>query len=93
MASEELKRTNLSPTREKKLEYLGTLSSYLIHEIRNPLHHIRGYSYVISHKENLSDEGKEYLSNVDSAVRIKKSIWEYFRQIFLDRLLFLRLKQ
>lgn len=64
--------------REKKLDYIGSLSASLIHEIRNPLHHIKNYSYVISKTQELNNEGKELFSYIESSSQQLESIVENF---------------
>ncbi|MEX3625464.1 PAS domain-containing sensor histidine kinase [Viridibacillus arvi] len=66
--------------REKKMDYMGSLSSSLIHEIRNPLHHIKNFSniIVIKEKENLSLDGLEYVEYITSATKQLENIVDSF---------------
>jgi signal transduction histidine kinase len=64
--------------REKKLDYMGSLAASLIHEIRNPLHHIKNYSYVISKTQPLNEEGKELFTYLQNATKQLETIVESF---------------
>lgn len=60
--------------REKKMDYIGSLSSSLIHEIRNPLHIIKNFSIVLEKNEKLSENGVEYLKYINSATKQLENI-------------------
>jgi len=79
MYSDQLQSTNHSVQNEKKLKHIGTLSGFLIHELRNPLHHIANFSYVISETEELSDEGKELFAYIDGAEKHLENIVDSFQ--------------
>lgn len=53
--------------REKKVNFTNSIASSLIHEIRNPIHHIKGFTTVVAKTETLSEQGKECLDYIDSA--------------------------
>ncbi|WP_121616605.1 sensor histidine kinase [Virgibacillus halodenitrificans] len=64
--------------REKKLDYLGGLSASLIHEIRNPLHLIKNYSYIIKETQDLNEKGKKMFSYIDKSTDHLGTIVESF---------------
>lgn len=64
--------------RERKMDYVGSLSASLIHEIRNPLHHIKNYSYIIKQTQDMTEDGKEFFSYMENSTEQLETIVESF---------------
>lgn len=58
---------NIIVERQNKLDYVGNITSSLIHEVKNGLAIIQGYSQILSMKQNFNDETQEYLGYIQMA--------------------------
>mgnify|MGYP001135002420 CR=1 FL=1 len=64
--------------RERKMDYMGSITSSLIHEIRNPLHIAKNFTILLDKTENLSENGKECIDYINSATNQLENIVESF---------------
>jgi len=64
--------------RQKKLDYAGSLSSSLIHEVKNNVQVIKGFNKLIKENTALDQKSEEYFELVDKAARQLKEIVENY---------------
>ncbi|WP_175638665.1 sensor histidine kinase [Metabacillus schmidteae] len=55
---------NLLKERQKKLDYIGNLSSSLIHEVKNNIQIIKGYSKLVAETTDLPTQSENYVSMI-----------------------------
>ena len=82
---EELTRTQAQLVQKERLSAIGELAASLAHELRNPLHIIRGAAEILARRPDNREASQDVLEEVDRINRFVNDLLDYTRPMEPDR--------
>jgi len=78
---EELTRTQAELVRKERLSAIGELAAGLAHELRNPLHIIRGAAEILARRADNREDCQDVLEEVERINRFVNDLLDYTRPL------------